>query len=504
MLNTVPADYFAKVNPGVLAAGGNGLALVGLMLTTSTRPPIGSVVSFVSLLDVGNYFGTSSVEYAAAAVYFNGFDNSHIKPGSISFAQYPSTAVAGYLRGGPVGASLTLAQLQALPIDTLTITFAGTPLTSANINLSTATSFSNAAALIQAAFTTPPFSVTYDSIAKAFVFTSTATGHLETITYATSGATLAASLMLTQATGAVLSQGADATTPTAFMNSIIALTTNWASFCTLFNPDVSGNANKKLFADWNNTQGDKFVYVCWDNDITATTTVPATTSLGYLLAQENASGTCLVYDPNNTYLAAFVCGLIASIDFTQTDGNINPAYKSQSGFAATVTSESVLSNLEQNGYNAMVASATAAQEFIFFYQGKLTGKWLWLQPYVNQIWLNAAFQLALMTMLTQERSIPYNARGRGKIMGTLMGPINDALNFGAIQPGVTLSASQIANVNAAAGLPIDTALSNRGWYLQVLNATPAVRQARGTPPCNFWYTDGGSVNKIQLASVDLL
>jgi hypothetical protein len=505
MINTVPASYFANVIPNVLAAGGNGLALVGLFLTTNARVPIGSVPSFTSPTTVGNYFGTSSAEYTAATTYFGGFDTSNIKPGSLMFAQYNTAAVAGYLRGGNVGTSMTLAQLQALAAATLTITTAGTPLTSSGINLSAASSFSNAATIIQAAFTTPPFAVTYDSIAGAFVFTNTATGATSTQAYATSGGTLHTSLMLTAATGAVLSQGAAIAAPAAFMNGIVALTTNWATFCSLFNPDVSGNANKLLFAQWNGTQGSKYMYVCSDGDTTPTTQYPATASLGYLLSatQNNVSGTALLYDPSIT-LAPFLCGLVASIDYTQTNGNINPTYKTLSGLAATVTTQSVISYLEQNGYNCMVASSTAAQGFTFFWNGQISGQWLWIQPYVNQIWMNSSFQLDLMTLLTQMKSIPYNKTGSGMIQTALMNTIGLALNFGAIQPGVTLSTSQAANVNNAAGTKIDDILHTRGWYLQVLDAAPTSRQARSTPPCNFWYTDGGSVQKISLTSVDLL
>jgi len=69
---------------------------------------------------------------------------------------------------------------------------------------------------------------------------------------------------------------------------------------------------------------------------------------------------------------------------------------------------------------------------------------------------------------------------------------------------VPLSASQAASVNAAAGQKIDNILSTVGWYLKIGPASPAVRQARGTPPCTLWYTDGGSIQKITLDSITLL
>jgi hypothetical protein len=38
----------------------------------------------------------------------------------------------------------------------------------------------------------------------------------------------------------------------------------------------------------------------------------------------------------------------------------------------------------------------------------------------------------------------------------------------------------------------------------VLDASPQVRQARGSPPITFWYMDGESVQRINIASIDLL
>ena len=649
MFNTVPADYFAQVNPGVLAAGGNGLQLIGLVLTNGTRVPIGTIQSLSSLASVGSYFGTSSQEYATAGVYFGSFTNSGQLPGAILFTQYNQTAVAPYIRGGNLSA-ISIATLQGYS-GTLSVALNGVVKTSGAINLSTASSFSNAATLIQTAFanlydgvtgagttiaagtatnatlstitgnvftaagvltggfvvgglltgtgvtagttilnqisgtagglgtytvsanqnvasttisqtyglmtvatmvsgalapgqvisggtttvgttitafgtgtgqtgtyitsggsqtvgattiSAGPLAVTYDSIASAFVVTGGTPGAVGTVAFASG--TISASLLMTSVTGAVLSQGAAAAVPGTFMSAVVAQTTNWATFMTTFNPDAFGNSVKLAFAQWVNTQNDGFLYVCWDTDITPTASVPATSSLGYLLDTTYAyDGTCLVYDPTNEGVAAFVCGLVASINFQATNGNINPTYKSQSGLAATVTNQTVLSNLQQNGYNCIVAAGTAAQQFIFLWNGQVSGaKWLWLQPYINQIWLNASFQLDLMLLLTNAKSIPYNDTGTAMIHATLMNTVNLALKFGAIQPGVTLSANQISLVNTAAGRAIDQVLNTRGWYLQVLTPSPAVRQARGTPICNFWYMDGGSVQQITLASVDLL
>jgi hypothetical protein len=381
------------------------------------------------------------------------------------------------------------------------VTIDGTPHTSTSINLSGATSFSNAATLIGSAL---GFGVvTYDSTSGAFVVTSSTTGAASTISIG-SGA-MATSLLLTTATGAYLSQGADAVaSPAAAMAAIIAITTNWATFTTLFNPDNSGNANKLAFAAWNSAQNDEFVYVAWDTDTTPTSSNAATTSLGYLVGiTDSYSGTVCIYEPSDLKYAAFLMGAVASIDFTQTQGRANMAYRTQSGLTPSVTSAVVAANLEANKYNYFGASATAAQQFNFFYPGAISGPFKWIDSYVNQIWMNFAFQLDLMLLLTQVKSVPYNAAGRNLIEASLMGTVQAAVNFGAIQPGVTLSTLQVAEVNSAAGVRISDTLQTRGWYLQVKDTDPSVRATRGSPPCTFWYMDGGSVNKINLASIDV-
>lgn len=573
---TIPANTIVSVTPGVLAAGGTALNLTGLMLTTSSRPPIGQVLSFPTALAVSTYFGASSPEATEAAVYFSGYDGSSIKPGALLMAQYPQNAVSAYERGSSI-ASTPLTTLQGLS-GTLTVTVDGFARTAGSLSLAAATSFSAAAGIIQnglnafdptiASFTASiagnnmtvtgvtsgivgpgetvtgsgvaantiitqqisgapggtgvylvsvsqninsepmtgvatPVTVTYDSVSGALVITSGVTGAISTIGYASGG--LASPLGLTQLTGAVLSQGAAAATPAAFMSGIILTTTNWGSFMTIFNPDVPGSAvNKLAFAQWTSQQDNEYCYVAWDTDVNPQINNQATSSFGNQLIQAGYSGTCAVWEPTNLHHAAFVCGAIASINFNQTNGRATLAFKNQSGLTPAVTDPTSAANLQANGYNYIGAYATATQSFNFFYPGSVSGPFKWLDSYVNQIWLNSSFQAALITLLTNMPSIPYNTAGYSAISTALATPIAAGLNFGAYRPGVTLSGAQIAAVNAAAGANIAPTLQAQGWYLQISPASPPARQARTTPPMNFWYMDGESVQQMQLASIDLL
>ncbi len=494
---TIPASQIVQINPGVINSGGNALALNGVILTNNSAVPIGDVMPFPSASAVGAFFGLSSVEYLLASQYFLGYENSTQTPGNIFFSQYSDTPVSGYLRGASTG-SMTLAQLQAFS-GTISLTVAGTVFTSSSINLSAATSFSEAATLIQAGFTSPTFSVTYDAIRQAFLFTTTATGATETITYASG--TLATDLLLTQALGAVTSQGAAGMTPATAMPQITTQTLNWGGFTTAFNPTTT---DKEGFAQWVSGQNHRFTYVMWDNNVAATVYPDTTTALASILTAGYAD-VCPVYcdatiDPNGI-TAAFVLGTMASINFSQKNGRITFAFKYQSGVPVSVTNQTIAADLELNGYNFVGAYATANQGFTFFYPGSVTGPYSFLDELVNEIYLNSQLQLALMELLIGVPDIPYNAAGYALIRAACADPIDQALNFGAIRAGVPLSALQAAEVNNAAGLSIDKTLSSVGYYLQILPATAQVRGARGTPPINFWYMDGGAVQKISMSSI---
>lgn len=481
-MSSIPASAIVSVVPSVITAGGTGLDLVGLILTTSAQLPTGTILSFASAADVAAYFGPVSTEAGLAATYFGGYDGSSIKPAKLKFYRYTPAAVAAWLRGGSV-ASLSLAALQALT-GTLTLTTDGTAKTSGKINLSSATSFSNAATIIQAAFSTPNFTVSYDSISGGFVFTSNTTGASSTITVATG--TLAAGLKLTAATGAVLSQGAAVATPTATMAAIVALSQDWVSFMTTVKPTDS---DKLLFAAWASAQNNRYLYAAWDDNAAATNSGD-TSSFGPLCIAAGYSAVVPIYDPSaGANIAAFLLGAIASLDFSAANGRATMAFRT-GAVQAGVSNQSVADNLKANGYNFVGAYATANDGFVFFYPGQVTGIFDWIDSWVCQVWMNNAFQLALMTLLTTAGQVAYNQDGFGLIRDALRSVVDDAVNFGAIRAGVTLSAQQIAEVNAAAAGDVAAVLSQQGWYIKVSDPGAQVRALRGSPVIKVFYTDG--------------
>lgn len=505
---SIPASDIVDVQPGVVAAGGSAFDLNGLILTADTSIPIGTVQSFANADDVEAFFGGAAVETQLANVYFLGFDNSTKTPGALLFAQYPTADVAAYLRGGSL-AAMTLAQLQALS-GTLTVSIDGVAKTSTSINLSAATSFSNAATIIAGGFTSLGGTVSYDSQRAAFKITSATDGAASSLTFASG--TLAAGLMLTQATGAALSQGAVAGVPATNMTAITRISQDWAAFTTVFEPDTD---DKVAFAQWTNSTDDAYAYVGWDTDAQAIVQ-NNTTCFGAIVKASNLSGTIAISGDASVaaslgttlaamlpQIAAFVLGTAASIDFNRTNGRITFKFRSQTGLQASVTDETVADTLTANGYNFYGAWASRNNGWTFFAEGSISGPFLWADTYFDQMWLNDGLQVAGMDLLTQVGSVPYNAAGDALVEAAYMDPINAALNFGAIRTGVALSNLQAAEVNNQAGVTIAPTLQTRGWYFQRGTATAAIRAARGATSDTLWYTDGGSVHRLSLASLDV-
>lgn len=340
--------------------------------------------------------------------------------------------------------------------------------------------------------------VSYDSISNAFVITSGTRGSTSSIGFAAN--TLATSLNLTQATGAVISPGSAISAPAQTMQAIVAQSTNWALFTTVFEPQT---ADALAFAAWTSGQNNRFAYVPWDTDTTPTM-AGDTSSLGYQLLQTNPSGVILVWQPSDLGAHAFVLGWAASINFLEENGRTNLAYSAQSGLTPGVTNATVASYLQLSGYNYYCAAQTANQNFNFFYPGSCMGPFQWADSYVNQIKLNSDLQLALLEMLVSFKNIPFNQAGYGYVDAACADPIEAALNFGTIRAGVPLSNAQAAQVDASVSpLVISPTISNLGWYLSIPAATAQARAARGPLIPTLYYTDGQSVQTITLASIEV-
>lgn len=494
----IPISDIVNVRPRLISAGQTGLELNGLFLSDNLSLPVGGVLGFTSAADVALYFGSSSDEHTAAAQYFNGYDNSLKTPARLYFGRWVSddTGAAPYLRTAPLG--LTLDELKAVN-GTLVVTFSGVDAT-ITLNFNTVTSFSMAASEMQtdlraAVSGNQNFTgatVTYDSLLDAFVITAGEKGATKTITYTTG--TASALLKLTEATGAVISQGADKESPADVMNHILTITDNFVTFSTI--ADLTDELNLS-FAAWASSKDTRFLYVIHSTE--ANLLIKGdTNNIGSKVITANYSACCSIY--GNFQYAAFIMGITGSIDYTRTNGAITYAFKRSTGLAFNISEAGKAEALREKGFNYYGDYSENNSSFTFLYPGSMYGRYSWIDVYVNAVWLNANLQLSGINLLTVIPRVSYNINGYAIIAAALQEPMNQALSSGACEAGVSFSAVQKQELNREAGFDLASLLTANGFYISIADPGAVARGQRLTPIINLWYTYAGAVQKMTINS----
>ena len=572
---------------GLLASGCPPGTYITAMGTYSTVTGTGTVTINTTWTQASAQPLTSySLEYTMALTYFNGFTLSTMKPTALWFSRYSQVAAPGFFRGASVPAVALWGSAQWTPYSSgsLTMTLNGSAVSVAALNLSSATSPSTAAGLIQTAILAngaPAGStVVWSSLFNAFVITSGVSSWTGTASFATNVMTIQSTITGTPAIGQVVvaagvavgttivsgsgpyvlstTPGTITTEPAAAgttgpttvcggtsaalpliglttgttsagnptpmvpataMATVILNTQNWCCFTTAFEPVA---ADKTAFAAWNSGTGGQFVYVPYDSDATITSGNASTTCISYVCRQNSYGGVFPVLHnalgdmSGGSDAAAFVLGFVASINWGMPGGRAAIQAKQGTSITPTVADPISYQNAIANFTNFYGTFATAAAQFNLFTNGWISGAYGWLDSYVGAVWLNAAIQLAEVNNMMLQNTIPYNPAGANMIESAVTcgvgSPVQMALNNGVITKGVILTAAQISAVNSAAsvnaqnptlGVNIAATLPTTGYYFQVGQATPTQRANRTSPPCTLWYMDGGSVNQLNIASIDI-
>lgn len=488
MQSSIPASEIVNVSPSVLSAGGSAMALNAALISDSVK----FVAKSYSNPDaVGNDYGTTSDKYKFAQIYFAGFTGSTVKPSALFIAKYAAADSEARLTGASLR-SMSLDELKLVNGE-VNVTIDGV-LKTGTVNLSAATSFSSAATLIATALTA---AVTFDTQLQSFVIESGTTGATSSISLA-SGAG-AEALALTELTGAQLDNVTVVDTATTAMKRLTGYTLNFSTPVVETSAALNDTVQKEI-AKWVSLQNHRYWMVKYGEEPTALIPNNTTNFAGWIAENNVADVTCVYGTLEH---AALCAGYAASLNFSELNGRTTMDFRSTSTLAPSVTDVDDASALESNGYAYYGAFATANDRFIFLRNSIVSGEFEWVDAYLNQIYLNSQLQLSQITGLIANKSIPYNDIGKSKVRASAQDPINEMLNFGGIQTGVILSEQQKSVINNEAGVDAATVIFNQGYYLMIRNATPQVRAARGSFPIKLWYTDGGSVHSINIASINV-
>lgn len=496
-MNSIPISQISRVVPGVISAGGAASRLTGVLLSQDASIPPSSGLDFFDSTTLTNWFGPGTPESVAGLNYFPGIVNGGQLPFDLKVLRYALAATPAGSYGAPVPS--TLAQLQALS-GTLIVTTNGTLKTSATINLATATSYTNAAALMTAGFTTPDFAITYDTVRNRFLLLTTATGATATSTDVSG--TLANAVGLSAASGAFIQQtGVAADTPATAMARAVVYSDNWGTFTTAWQATL---ADRTAFAQWNAGQGSQYLYVSYDLDAASIQPNNAA-SFGALAYAAPYDGTIALYGP--LAFAAAIQGYAASINFDVTNGRTTAAFRQfNSGLPATASDLQTANALLSNKYTYLGAYANAANKYTVAYDGKVAGKFLWADTYLDQIYLNRELQRVGFETELAYNSLPYNQDGYSAFYQAYKGVAEAGKTSGIIRANITLSSSQAAQIDSQAGRSISGIVSTVGYYILVTDpANPAqARQNRTSPQATMWWCDGGSIQQISLNSTTVI
>lgn len=486
---SIPLSRDVQIIPGVIKATGSAVDLNGLILTDSPYLPVGAVQSFISDDNVGLFFGPASDEFSMAKIYFKGVKKGTKTPGMLHFARFNREYVAASLRSYPL--TLTVDQLKALN-GTLIITINGSE-TIGTIDLSTVTSYAQAAEVIATAFD-DALSVSFDTNVKSFILTATG-GTPATSTMSYASGTLADALYLSGGRGAFLSQGAAAANATDTFVSIRDQQENWAGFTTLFE---STEAQHLDFSAWAHGTESRFFYVAWTTSDTALIN-GSTETIAYKIREAGYDNVVSVYCVDNLKPAS-ILGYAASLNFDRTNGRVPMKFRTLDDLTADVTNGASYDTLIANGYNFYGQYAANANSFNYWVDGAITGDFKWLDAYCGQIWLNANEQAAVARLFMSNKTIPYARPGRALVEACLITYLEQFKLWGGISTGTDLDQSQIDQITDLVGADISPSLIAKGYYIYIGPFTSIMRANRTTPEVHIFYTDGGSIQKLKINS----
>lgn len=492
---SIKAGYLVAITPRTISAGASDLETNGMLLTKSALLPSGTpAMTFASAAAVAAFFGAASDEALFAQQYFTGLTNQQKAPTSLVIGRRIDEDASAWIRGGAISGDL--ATFKKVTDGAMKITIDGSEKTATAVDLSSATSLSEVIQTIATALTGCTGS--YDSTTNTFTLTSSTDGASSTVSYASAGddgTDLSAMLCMTQAEGAVLSQGVDSMTEAATMNAICAVTANWSQFTTLW--EVTEQSEAEAYSAWADVDDD-FVYVFWSSDQNMTSSLTQNSTIAKAL-QDKYNCTFMIYTSDFS-TAAFALAYPATIKWDATQGMKVIFGKSSSGITPTVTDEQVATALDSLGVSYVGQFATRNDEFTIANRGELTGSMYgFFDTLIGSIWLRSKLQTSVMNGFATVNRAPYNSVGYTMLKSWCQDPVAQAKDVGVIDEGISLSESQKSQILQETGNSEAAGeIQSKGWFLLVRDPGASVRAQRGSPIASLYYAYGGSIQKVDL------
>ena len=407
--------------------------LIGRVFTTNYLVPVNSVIEFgggasAALSTIGEYFGTTSDEYAFASKYFAFTTKANTQPQKLGFARYVDADVDATLIGGKAPA---LATLQAITSGTLTLTIDETEKALTGINLSSATSYSDVADLIETAIDDSTTACSYDAENGRFNITAAVS-----LTYATG--TVAEALGFIEGVG-ILSDASAATTPLATVSASAELSNNFFSFCFL--GDLATSDITEV-AQWTHNQNVKYMY---------SVAVSVSNYSAIYQAVKDFDGVALTLDKYGEFAQFMPMCAYAAVDYNKPNSSLDVFYKQFAGVTPSVTTNAERFTYDPLRVNYYGMTQQAGQAVSFYQDGVLQGSIVSMGVYANEAWLKDSFITDVLNLRMGLDSLPANTTGKALVLSSLMKTVNLALSNGVVLAGKELNAEQKAYITTITG-----------------------------------------------------
>lgn len=488
-------DITSGIGAGVRVAGRD---LIGRLFTTSTLVPVDTEVTFENAADMADFFGSDSELYKRGAFYFGFISKTQVRARKISVCRYTPEAVAPTLRG--VLPAPALETFQAISDGSLALTIGGNRHEITELNFMGAVSYADVASVLEAGLRAADeggmfacCTVAFDARTKTFLFTGGSDGDREMAhaSNAEYGSPLAAQLRWNSGSGAIASNGKNATGVTDALNHSTDASNNYGSFLFLENLTLDQMEEAARFAHLSNIQ---FIY-CQRVD-----------AENYADARERLkdySGTALtIHDPANAGEFDEMCPMIllAATDYSRLNGTLNYMFH-QFGIAPKVTDNATADLFDAARINYYGRTQQAGQLIDFYMRGVLQGDIQDMNVYANEMWFKDRAGADIMSLQLNLPEIAANDEGIAKLTGCLQNVIGMALNNGAISIGKPLNHTQKTFIREITGddlawvqvqslgywlkfsLEEVTAADRVEWvarYLLVYSKKDAIRKVEGT------------------------
>lgn len=472
--------------------------LIARLMTTNSKVPTKGVLEFgggasTALKNVGDYFGTTSAEYAFASKYF-GFISKDVKQAEkISFARYSLIATAPQLISKEVGA---LSALKAITTGSIKISMGGSSYEATGLDFSSATSYADCASVLQTAIQgnttggTLWTSATVSFTDGAFVLTGGETGANDIVpaTAASSGDDISSLVGWSVSTDPIVSVGVDAQTLTQELDRIVNTSDNFGSFD--FVESLTAESVGEI-ASWTNAQNVGYVFS------------HAVNSSNYSTVQaecEGKNGVCLTLASTGDNAQFMPMAIGACIDYSRVNASTNFMFNQFPSETATVTTDSDADKYDAKKINYLGLTQQAGKTVSFYQRGFLQGDVADIGVYWNEMWLKDAISTEMLNLLLAIKQLPANEDGSNTARGILCEVIDEAKLNGVISVGKSLDSVQKAFITTLSGdADAWREVELNGFWLDV-EVSSYMNSLNGLTEYKFDYTliygKGDSIRKV--------